>query len=100
MFRRQKSDRHARDLTGSRFGSAVLSLLLTSAVAHGATDMDSAAVPVPPADETAEQAARLRFAFPDAGEDRFIARGQVTYAWTRKFGFNAPYTGPQSLVTN
>jgi len=24
----------------------------------------------------------------------------MTYAWTRKFGFDAPYTGPQSLVTH
>jgi hypothetical protein len=33
-----------------------------------------------------------RFMFETGGEDQFVARGQATYVWTRKFGFDAPYT--------
>jgi high affinity Mn2+ porin len=41
-----------------------------------------------------------RFGWPTDDESRFVARAQVTYAWIRKFGFDAQYTGPQSLVTH
>jgi high affinity Mn2+ porin len=100
MLRRLKSDGRRCQLPAFRLGFTMLALFLMSAVAHGGTDMESAAVPVPPGAESTEQAARLRRALPESAEDRFIARGQATYAWTRKFGFNAPYTGPQSLLTS
>jgi len=45
----------------------------------------------------AEQGSRFGWLTDD--ESRFVARAQMTYAWTRKFGFDA-YTGPQSLVTH
>lgn len=95
----QKSSGRSLSLTWSRRGFAFLSLLLTSAVAHGSTDIALAAVPVPPSPEDPEQASRLRLSTAESAEDRFIARGQSTYVWTRKFGFDAPYTGPQSLRT-
>jgi hypothetical protein len=33
-----------------------------------------------------------RFGWPTDDESRFVARAQVTYAWIRKFGFDAQYT--------
>jgi high affinity Mn2+ porin len=40
-----------------------------------------------------------RFGWPTDDESRFVARAQATYAWIHKLGFDAPYTGPQSLAT-
>jgi hypothetical protein len=54
--------------------------------------------PSPDAKDDAEQGSRFGWLTDD--ESRFVARAQMTYAWTRKFGFDAPYTGPQSLVTH
>lgn len=74
----------------------VLSLQLISAIAHGGTDIDPISAPKAESEETLGQSSR----FVEWGaEERFIARGQATYAWTRKFGFEAAYTGPQSLRT-
>src|ERR1700730_18492847 len=100
MFRGRNKNRYGRNLAGLRSASAWVSLLLMSAAAHGSTDLDGAAVPVPPTGESPDQASRLTWAPSPSWADRFVARGQATYAWTRKFGFNAPYTGPQSLVTH
>src|ERR1700730_17042093 len=100
MFRGRNKNRYGRNLAGLRSASAWVSLLLMSAAAHGSTDLDGAAVPVPPTGESPDQASRLTWAPSPSWADRFIARGQATYAWTRKFGFDAPYTGPQSLVTH
>jgi high affinity Mn2+ porin len=100
MFRGQKKNRHDWSLARSRPGFAWVSLLLMSAAAHGSTDLLAVAVPVPPTSEGPEQATRLTWRAPDVASDRFIARGQATYVWQRKYGFDAPYTGPQSLVTH
>jgi high affinity Mn2+ porin len=54
--------------------------------------------PPPDTQDDAEQGSR--FGWPADDESRFVARAQATYAWIRKFGFDAPYTGPQSLVTH
>jgi high affinity Mn2+ porin len=53
--------------------------------------------PSPDSEDDGEQGSR--FGWLTGDESRFVARAQMTYAWTRKFGFNAPYTGPQSLLT-
>jgi high affinity Mn2+ porin len=53
---------------------------------------------MPEVKEEAEQQSSL-FRWPTYDESRFVARGQMTYVWQRKFGFHADYTGPQSLVT-
>jgi len=34
----------------------------------------------------------------DTHEDRWSAHAQTTYVWQHKDGFDAPYTGPQSLI--
>lgn len=76
----------------------MLSLALISGIAHGSTDIDPVSAPNAQTDKFTGPSNR----FVGLGwgtEDRFIARGQATYAWTRKFGFEAPYTGPQSLRT-
>jgi high affinity Mn2+ porin len=99
MLQGQTNNRPGRPLAWSRSGCALASILLMGTLARAAADLDGAAVPVPASGESAEQATRFNWFTPDIGEDRFVARGQATYAWTRKFGFDAPYTGPQSLTT-
>ena len=74
----------------------VLSLQLISGIARGGTDIDPISAPKAQSEETLGQSSRF---VGWGAEDRFIARGQATYAWTRKFTFEAPYTGPQSLRT-
>jgi high affinity Mn2+ porin len=59
-----------------------------------------APAPSPPPDTKDDAEQGSRFGWPTDDESRFVARGQATYAWIRKFGFDAPYTGPQSLVTH
>src|ERR1700737_3024365 len=100
MLRGQNKNRQEWNLAWLRSGSALASLLLMSTVVHGSADLDLAAVPVPSTGESPDQATRLTRVAPDIASDRFIAMGQATYVWTRKFGFDAPYTGPQSLVTH
>jgi hypothetical protein len=106
MLRGQNKNRQGWSLASSRSGYALASLLLMSTVAHGSAD--GAAVPVPPAGESPEQASRLTWAAPDFGSDRFIARGQTTYVWQRKYsfdyqrivnpGYNADRHGPVHVV--
>ena len=62
-----------------------------------ATPAPAAQSPQVKDENQAEQGSR--FGWPTDDESRFIARGQMTYVWNRKFGFDAPYTGPQSLET-
>jgi high affinity Mn2+ porin len=60
----------------------------------------AAATPSPtPPPQSDENNQNDRFGWPTADENAFVARGQATYIWTRKFGFHADYTGPQSLIT-
>jgi high affinity Mn2+ porin len=100
MLRGQNKNRQGWNLAWSRSGCALASLLLMSTVVHGSGDLDLAAVPVPSTGESPDQATRLTRVAPDIASDRFIARGQATYVWQRKYSFDAPYTGPQSLVTH
>jgi hypothetical protein len=61
------------------------------------TDMasDRGGMPVPapapsPSPDTKDDAEQgSRFGWPTDDESRFVARGQATYAWIRKFGFDA-----------
>jgi high affinity Mn2+ porin len=57
-------------------------------------------VVTPSTEKTEPDPNRFRWVPPDIGEDRFVARAQVTYTWQRQFGFNALYSGPQSLATH
>ena len=59
-----------------------------------------APAPNPPPDTKVDAEQGSRFGWLTDDESRFVARAQMTYAWTRKFGFDAAYTGPQSLVTH
>ncbi len=99
MLRRRRTDRLRWELGPPSPAVALVSLQFICGIAHGATDIDPASVLPPEATEEGTESAS-RFRWETSGEDRFIARGQATYAWTRKFGFDAPYSGPQSLATN
>lgn len=90
MFLRNLNNRSLRR------GSCVLALQLMSARAHDGTDIDPVSAPHGSPEETLSRSSRL---VGWGTADRFMARGQVTYAWTRKFGYEAAYTGPQSLRT-
>jgi hypothetical protein len=81
-----------------RFG--LLSLVLVVGAARGGTDETSAALAATPSGGGGPEATQPLWAWPDFDDERFMVRGQSTYAWSRKFAFDAPYTGPQSLVTH
>src|ERR1700737_1312298 len=69
-------------------------------LARGGIPVATPAPAQPPQVKDENQAEQgSRFGWPTDDESRFIARGQMTYVWNHKFGFEAPYSGPQSLET-
>ena len=95
-------------LSGYTWASAAAPAPESAAITPAFSASDRGGVPVTtpastqPAQGKDEKQAEQgsRFGWPAGDESRFVARAQMTYAWTRKFGFDAPYTGPQSLVTH
>ena len=73
------------------------------ALADVALDHGASAVPSVAPNSFSEVAdgdtEHTRFGWATYDESHLVARGQMTYIWTRKFAFDAPYTGPQSLLT-
>jgi high affinity Mn2+ porin len=73
--------------------SALALLVAAAACAGGEAEAHTAL-----SELDAGDGSRPLWAWPSWDSDRFIAMGQSTYVWSRKFGFEAPYTGPQSLI--
>jgi high affinity Mn2+ porin len=91
---------HGQPINLDPFDVRRFASLSDAASDHGGIPVTTPVPATPPQVKDENQAEQgSRFGWPTDDESRFIARGQMTYVWNHKFGFEAPYSGPQSLET-